>query len=330
MYSVAQWYINKHDQEPLQMGTTFISDYASWLGTDPKQTLDAIFSDLGVKDIRFVSYWSKIEATRGSYDFSELDWQFAMANQYGAGVSLAIGLRQPRWPECHLPVWAENTPKDVWQPELNKFITAVINRYKNNPALSSYQLENEFFMEIFGECQDFDRNRLVSEYELAKSLDPKHPVIIARSDNWVGVPVGQPTPDQFGISIYKRVWDYHYTKRYVEYPLPPWYYAFLSGLGEIISGKSMMIHELQAEPWMPPNMRISHDTLDEQAKSINAKRIKDRIDYAQDTGIRHIQLWGAEWWYWMKTTQNDPGPWNVVKQAVVDARSQNQKLLMTD
>ncbi len=99
-YGVAQWYIAKHANEPLVLGTTFISDYAQSFGLDPKDTLNAILGDLKVKQIRLVSYWDQIEPTPGKYDFSNLDWQFAMANQYGAKVSLAIGLRQPRWPEC--------------------------------------------------------------------------------------------------------------------------------------------------------------------------------------------------------------------------------------
>lgn len=326
MYGIAEWYIHKHNSEPLQIGTTFIPDYAEYLGLDPKATLSSILNDLEVKNIRLVGYWSTIEQTPGKYDFSSLDWQFKMAQDAGAKVSLAIGLRQPRWPECHLPTWAETEPKSVWQPQLYSFMSAVIARYKDNPSLDSYQLENEFFMKIFGTCTDFDRSRLTEEYNLVKKLDPDHTVIIARSDNWVGVPVRQPTPDRFGISVYKRVWDYHFTKRYVEYPFPPWYYAFLGGLEEMISGKDMVIHEMQAEPWLPPGMTINKDTLAEQAKTMDAKRLKDRIKYAQDTGVRSIDLWGAEWWYWMKATQNDPSEWNVVKQAIVDANTQNQKL----
>ena len=326
MYGVAEWYIHKHDKQPLQLGTTFIADYAEYLGLEPKQTLNAILSDLNMKNVRLVSYWSDIEQSQGTYDFSGLDWQFAMAAKYGAKVSLTIGLRQPRWPECHMPTWADNEPTSVWEPQLYAFMKAVINHYKNNPVLVSYQLENEFFMKIFGDCTNFDRSRLTEEYNMVKQLDPSRPVIVARSDNWVGIPVRGPTPDEFAISVYKRVWDYHFTKRYVEYPFPPWYYSFLAGAEEMISGKDMVIHEMQAEPWLPPGMTISKDTLAEQYKTMNASILQKRIKYSEDTGMREIYLWGAEWWYWLKTTQNDPSVWNVAKQAVADAAAQNQKL----
>ncbi|MBI1952465.1 hypothetical protein HYS42_01925, partial [Candidatus Saccharibacteria bacterium] len=171
-YGIAQWYIARHANEPLRLGTTFTSDYAQSYGLDPKDTLNAILGDLNIRQIRLVSYWDRIESTPGKYDFSNLDWQFAMANQYSAKVSLAIGLRQPRWPECHMPTWALKEPKSVWQPQLYKFMDAVVSRYKNNPALETYELENEFFMSVFGTCTDFDRNRLIAEFKMVKAWDP--------------------------------------------------------------------------------------------------------------------------------------------------------------
>jgi len=328
MYGVAQWYIHKHDKQPLVLGATFIPDYAESFGLNPKDTLQAMLSDLKLKQVRLVSYWSDIEPTPGHYDFSKLDWQFAMARQYGAKVSLSIGLRQPRWPECHEPDWVNIDPanQNAWKPQLFHFMEAVINHYKDNPALGDYELENEFFMKVFGECKDFDRSRLVDEYNLVKAMDPAHHVIVSRSDNWIGIPVGQPTPDEFAISVYKRVWDATITHRYFEYPLPPWFYASLAGSEELLSGKDMIIHELQAEPWTPNGKLITEISVDEMYKSMNPQRLKDRIAYGEATGMRTIDLWGAEWWYYMKVKQHDPGVWNVVKDAVAQADAQNRRL----
>ncbi len=327
-YGVAQWYINKHKNQPLVLGATFIPDYAQSFGLDPKDTLNAMLGDLKLKQVRLVSYWEDIEPSPGVYDFSGLDWQFAMAHKYGAKVSLSIGLRQPRWPECHNPSWVNIDPKNesAWRPQLNKFIEAVVMHYKTNPALQDYELENEYFLKVFGQCTDFSRSRLVDEYNLVKAMDANHKVIVSRSDNWVGIPVGKPTPDEFAISVYKRVWDATFTHRYFEYPLPAWFYASLAGYEELLSGKDMIIHELQAEPWTPKGLEITQTSVKEQYKSMNPQRLKTRIEYGEATGMRTIDLWGAEWWYYMKVKQNNPEVWNVVKQEVSQTAADNQKL----
>lgn len=313
-YGVAQWYIYKHRNDPLVLGTTFVPRYARYYDLEPKEVLHNIIYDLKVKEIRLVSYWDDIERVPGQFDFSELDWQFEMAEAANVKVSLAIGLRQPRWPECHMPNWAMAESKPEWYAHLKGFMGLVIDRYKNSPVLESYQLENEFFMEVFGICTNFDRERLIDEFEFVKQRDPSHPVIISRSNNWVGVPIGKPRPDKFGISVYKRVWDKGLTKRYFEYPLPSWFYAMLAGWGEVLTGKNMMIHELQAEPWVPEKYELKTAPIEEQNKSMNPKRLRERFEYGKATGMKNIDLWGAEWWYWRKVRFNDPSLWNVAKE----------------
>jgi hypothetical protein len=327
-YGIAQWYIQKHKNQPLVLGASFVPDYAESFGLDPQDTLNAMLSDLKLKQVRLVSYWEDIEPTPGHYDFSKLDWQFALANKYHTKVSLSIGLRQPRWPECHSPGWVNIDPNkpQSWRPQLNQFIEAVIKHYQHNPALQDYELENEYFLKVFGQCTDFSRARLIDEYNLVKAMDTVHPVIVSRSDNWVGIPVGQPTPDEFAISVYKRVWDATITHRYFEYPLPAWFYSALAGEEELLSGKDMIIHELQTEPWTPNGLQITQISVKEMYKSMDPQRLKNRINYGEATGMKTIDLWGAEWWYYMKVKQHDPGVWNVVKTAVAQADARNAKL----
>ena len=313
MYGIAQWYIATQKQQPLRMGTTFIPAYAESLGLEPKQTMDALLTDLDVNHLRLVSYWDQLEPSPGVYDFSLLDWQFEKAEQHNAKISLAIGLRQPRWPECHMPSWAVDQTKDQWQPRLEAFIAAVIERYKNSPSLESYQLENEYFLKAFGICPDFSRDRLVSEYNLVKKADPHHPVIITRSNNAQGIPLNEPQPDLYGISIYKRVWSPP-VKRYVEYPFPAWYYAFLAGAQKIVGDRNMIVHELQAEAWPPNGQSITQTSLAEQNKSFNAARFVDRVEYGKATGMRDIYLWGSEYWYYRLVHHSDPSLWNVAKE----------------
>ena len=329
MYTTAQWYIHSNKSKPLIVGTTFTSDYAKFFGLDPRATLNAMMDELGIRQFRFVSYWDEIEATEGIYDFTDLDWQFALAQQHSASVSLAIGLRQPRWPECHMPTWAESMPKDLWEIRLNDFMQAVMLRYKDSPVLKSYQLENEFFLDVFGICPDFSRDRLEREYRFVKGVDSDHPVIISRSNNAIGLPVGDPRPDQFAISVYKRVWDKTLTKRYLEYPFPAWFYASLAGGGKILTGKDMIIHELQTEAWLPDTgefMMNDIDSIPEQNKSLNAERLVDRIRYGEQTGMKEMDLWGVEWWYWRKSVAGDPSLWTAAQVELSRIAEQNEKL----
>jgi hypothetical protein len=313
MYGIAQYYIHSQQSKPLTYGVSFIPDYAQSLGINPQQTMAALVS-IGVKQFRLVSYWTDIEPTKGQYDYSQLDWEFAQAQAAHVKIILTLGLRQPRWPECHMPAWADNEPITQWQPQLEREMRAVIERYKDSPSLASYQLENEYFLKGFGACTNFSRSRLVSEYNLVRANDPNHPIIIGRSNNDLGIPLGAPIPNEYSVSVYKRVWDGGVTHRYIEYPFPAWYYGFLAGWQEMVDHKNMMIGELQAEAWPPHGMTIPETSLTEQNKSLDASRLRARFTYGKATGMRSIDLWGAEYWYYRLKVDHDPSLWNVAKQ----------------
>ncbi len=313
MYAIALWYQHSQTGKPYELGATFIPSYARYLGQDPKATMAALTDELGVRQFRLVSYWNEVEPEQGTYNFSELDWQFAQAEKTGSTVSLSLGLRQPRWPECHAPKWVDTTkPSKDWQPELEEYIAAVVSRYKSSPSLQSYQLENEFF-NTFGDCHNFDRQRLADELALVHRVDPSHPVIISRSNNYAGLPLREPQPDIHGISLYRRVYS-PWVRGYFTYPFPSWYYAFLAGAQQLTTGKPSIIHELQTEPWPREGASIVDTSLAEQSKTLDAARFRNTVNFAKQTGIRHIDLWGAEYWLYRKDVLRDPSVWNEAKQ----------------
>lgn len=328
MFIVSQWYAYSNRDEPYKIGATFISPYAEFYGLDPEETLTAMTDDLGFEYLRLVSYWNMHEQEPGEYDFSELDWQFAHAEARDIEVSLAIGLRQPRWPECHMPSWAAELPKDEWYPALKDYMEVVINRYKDSPALASYQLENEFLLEVFGECPDHDRERLIDEFYFVKELDPATPIIVSRSNNatpsW---PVGEPRADIVGASIYKRVWDRTITKRYFEYPFPAWFYGFLAGGTKLTTNRESVIHELQGEPWLPDGYSMLDAPTDELYKSMSPDMLRDRFDYGRKTGIKTLDLWGVEWWYYRKKFQGDDSFWEIAREEINYTNQLNQEIL---
>jgi hypothetical protein len=329
MWGIGEWYIYSQRQIPLTYGVSFIPDYAQSLGLNPKQTMKAL-TKIGVRQFRLTSYWSDVEPSPGQYNFSQLNWEFAQANAVHAKIILTVGLRQPRRPECHPPNWIKtNKPMSSWEPQLLSYMTKVINRYKNNPALEAWQLENEYFLKGFGNCTNYSRSRLIAEYNLLKKLDPTHPIIVGRSNNAIGFPVGQPQPNIFGISVYRRVWDANVTHQYLEYPYPSWFYAFLAGVQEIFIHKNMIIAEMQAEAWPANGKPITQVSLKEQDKSINSTRLRNRFVFSKNTGMKDVIMWGAEYWYYRKVVLHNPNMWNVAKQEFKTNNFHNGQYLFT-
>lgn len=304
-------------------GVSFSIKYAEELGNDWKANYLALLNDMGFKKFRLMSYWDTIEPQKGKYTFADLDWQMDQAKIHNAKVSLAIGFRQPRYPECHEPDWAKKLPvnQDKWNQALSDYITATVNRYKNNPALGSYQLENEAVNNWFGSCRGSaaPRDRLQAEFDLIKRLDKKHPVYMSLSDEH-GFPLGKPRPDAYGFSIYRVVYSTN-TKIhfYTTYPITDWYHRLRAAIIVHILHRPVFIHEMQLEPW--GSAATEKLTIAEQNKSMSVAQIHKSLTFGRKTGIREQYLWGGEWWYWRKTHFNDASVWNAVKSELKAAQN---------
>jgi len=281
------------------------------LGLDWKQNFLALVDGLNFKHLRLMSYWDESEITRGNFDFSDLDWQFQQAQKRGVKISLAIGLRQPRWPECHEPDWALQLKGNAWKQALYAYMQVVVDRYKNDPALDTYQLENEGMNNWFGTCDAPDRQRLIEEFGLVKKWDPKHKIIMSLSDEH-GIPLGQPVPDIYGFSVYRTVWNTKFPPEgYINYPTPVWYHRLRAAVITAIQHRPIIIHELQMEPWGPVDTK--NLTVAQQDQSMSVDKIKDNFHFARQIGIKEMYLWGGEWWYW-RMVNGDPTIWNTVKE----------------
>lgn len=293
-----------------RIGVSFSEKRATELGLDWRANYQALLDDMNIKAFRLMSYWDIHEPARGQFDFSTLDWQMDEAAAHGAKVTLSIGLRQPRWPECHQPEWALQLKGNGWKQALYAYIEVVVKRYEHHPALESWQLENEAVNDWFGACDAADPTRVNEEFSLVKKYSAK-PVWMSLSDQH-GLPVNPPTPDKYGFSVYRTVWS-EKTRPYIgylTYPTPIWYHRARAGLIKIMTGKDVFIHELQLEPWGPAD--TSKLSIAEQDKSMSLSQIHDSIYFAREIGANDIYTWGGEWWYWRKS-QGDPRIWNTVK-----------------
>lgn len=279
---------------------------------DWQPVLHSLIHDLGVKQFRLMSYWDEHETTRGNYDFATLAKQLKIIQAAGGEVSLCLGVRQPRWPENHWPNWAWRLPKPERDTALMRYLDATVAFAKEWPCITSYQLENEALLTNFGTRPDTDRRRLRAEFKLVKHLDPTRAVAMSTSTSW-GIPIRRPIPDYVGFSYYQVL--YHDGKYRLSFHRP-WLDRIRAALIRLIHRKQSFIHELQAEPWGPKN--IWEMDLPEQYKSMSLAQLQSNIRQAEATGLYPIYLWGAEWWYWLKSKNRAPEHWNAVQKLYRD------------
>ena len=297
--------------ENIIWGVNFSQAHARDLGLDWRAVYSAILDDLKVKNIRISADWDMLEPGDGVYDFSDLDFQMDEAEKTGAKVILVFGMKTTRWPECHVPKWAEGLKKEKREEKLLEFIGDFVSRYKSRKNLYAWQLENEPFFK-FGNCPAFDRNFFEKEIDtLRRADDTRKPVIITDSGEYSLWLEPAKYGDIVGITMYRKVWA-DSIKNYFDIPFPPVYYGRKALIIEKIFGKKTACLELQAEPW---GETLLYDLPPEKYKdTMDVKKFEAAVSYAKKTGLDTFYLWGAEWWYALKEKQGDDSMWQEAKK----------------
>ena len=288
-------------------GVTFSQVFAEEMELDWKKVYSAILDDLGVRRLRLIAYWPKVEPFPQRYSFDDLDYQINTAGRKGANIILVVGRKVPRWPECHVPEWASSLSESEQQRRILSLIEQIINRYKENDAIIAWQVENEPFLESFGECPDLDEEFLDKEIDLVRRLDSSRPIIVSSSgelSSWIRPAT---RANILGTTLYRIVWNS--TLGYFKYPIPPIFYHKRANLVKWVTGiDRIIIVELQAEPWGPGP--ISQMDIGEQVKSMDLDKFRKIVDYTYKTGFDEAYFWGVEWWYWRKELLDYPDIWN--------------------
>lgn len=297
--------------------TSFSVKQADQLGVDWKDNYTALLDDLEIRQFRLMSYWDDGEPVKDQINLDNLDWQMDEAAKRGAKVSLSIGLRQPRWPECHEPKWATTISKEQWEKELFEYISVVVKRYDNHPALESFQLENEALAWWFGDCRENpDPDRIDREFKMVKSLTDT-PVWMSLSDQY-GLSVNPPIPDAYGYSLYLYVYNRVLPGTYTNPSPPIWFHNLRAVIIGKMHNKPFYLHELQLEPWGPREIKQLSEQ--EQDITMSPKQIKHNLQYARKIGFDQVYTWGSEWWYWRKVN-GAPGVWETVRTEINDSRN---------
>lgn len=291
----------------IRYGASFSAAYAEELGLNWREVYVAMLDELGVRDIRIPVYWDRVEAQRDVYDWVETDYMLRVAAKRDARVVLVLGRRVPRWPECHVPSWAEAEPWDVQKEELREFLREAVARYQENPAIEYWQVENEAYLTVFAteHCGELDEEFLKEEIALVRSLDER-PILVTDSGNlglwWKPYSHG----DAFGTSLYMYFW----TPNFGQYKtrLPAVYYRAKERVMQIVHGKKpAFLIELSLEPWL--TQPIKDTGIDVQLSRMDKEKFDEIIEYASRTGFERQYLWGLEWWYYMRE-RNHPEFWD--------------------
>ena len=301
---------------PIEWGITFSQKFSDELdfgeGLGWRDNYDAILHDLDARKLRLIAYWDLLEPEDDVFDFSGLDYQMKTAEEVGASIALVVGKKVPRWPECHIPRWAREFPNKQ-DEELLEFVEVVVNRYKNSPVLQYWQIENEPFLPFGeGECALSGKALLDEEITLVRSLDSAHPIIITDGGEiglWFRA---AKRGDIFGTTMYRRAHNNVFGN--FEYPLPPEFFRIKEKITRFFIHdyeKKFIVIELGMEPWL--SRQLYETTAEEQFEVFDFAFFQDTIEYAKETGFDEYYLWGAEWWYWLKTEQEDPRFWNEAK-----------------
>src|SRR3989344_7049599 len=115
--------------EKIKWGVVFSQKHEKDLGLDWRESYLAILDELEVKNIRLIAYWDLIEQEEGKYDFEDLDWQIKEAKDRDVAITVVMGMKVPRWPECHIPEWAKGATKEKQQERVLALLEKIVTRY---------------------------------------------------------------------------------------------------------------------------------------------------------------------------------------------------------
>jgi hypothetical protein len=306
----------RSDTTDTQLGVTFSSRYASDIGLDWKQAYISMLDDLKVRNIRIPVYWDLVEKSDGQYDFTDLDWELSQAQQRNAHVILVVGKKVPRWPECYVPDWVGSDPNTI-KDKLLAFEDTVVVHYKDgHPEISDWQVENEPFLN-FGICGSVDPNLLDAEIAEVRKDDPSRKIIITDSGELSSWIPAASRADIFGTTMYREVYSsrviFGHTLGHWDYPWGPNFFRIKELFIKIFAHQdNPIVIELQGEPWVQG--WTTSAPVSEQLDSMNAQKLDSNVQFAKETGMKQVYIWGVEWWYWMKVNQNNPSLWDEAKK----------------
>jgi hypothetical protein len=306
---ISSW--NFGDDKEIIWGVNFSKKQADNLGLNWKFVYWKMLDEYKfIKIIRMPIYWDEVEQSSGKYVFDDYIWMIKEAQKKDIKIIPVLGRRVPRWPECHEPwFYGLKTESEKEQIILN-FVKAEVEALKKYPNIIRWQVDNEPFLNIFGECPKRKDEFVEKEIELVRSLDNRQIVITESGElsSWLR---GAKIADILGVSLYRKTWNSNWG--WFQYPLPPAFYYFKSQAIKFFTGVEKIINtELQVEPWAQSG-DLTKMSLFDQKYAMDLDGVKNSISFAKKSGFDEIYLWGVEWWWWMGQKNGDWSYWEYGK-----------------
>lgn len=310
----------------MKIGVTLSHRHLADIGVDLDKALDSLLL-LSLTNVRLCCYWNEIEQTPGKYSYDNLDKIVKFCQKNKINIIFALGMKAPRYPEYHLPNWANSKVNLSRLSEiglnqkylfnrLSLFLEKTINRYKGYSSIKVWQIENEPLDPSGERWLRISEAFLNSEVRLIKSLDPKRKVATTLWGNELGLrKVYKKVSDEvdlIGFDFYTKC-PATFLKFFLRYMGPN---DSLNKIKSIIeelklSGKKVYIAELQAEPWEPNEIF----TKKYRPKSFLPADFRKNLDFAKKVGLETVYLWGFEYWLW-KLQNGDSEYWDKAREAI--------------
>src|SRR5919206_1297894 len=311
---------------PVQVGISFSPRRAAYLGLEYRKAFTRLEA-LHFRVIRLSAYWDEIEAD----GFDQLDWLMNEAKRSHQPVVLTVGMKALGWPEFYLPpstapaaglvsgqdVAADATIRDGTLA----LISETVLRYKDNPSLIAWQVENEPFNRAGPDRLWINASFVREEMASVRQLDSHHRPLIVNAFShfnlvfdqasarqgfdlrqWLGFEADSAERDSLavlnrgdvlGLDVYTAIGyqflgQDHMSRADVDWP------DRLARLRETArqQGKQAWITEAQAEPWESEGNSYANP------KSTSPQSIRSIFTNLKDAGYTTVLFWGSEYWLW--------------------------------
>ena len=311
---------------PVRVGVSFSPQRAAALGLDYQRAFRQLEA-MHFRLIRLSAYWNEIDAL----GYGDLDWLMAEALRARQPVVLSVGMKGLGWPEFFipsgtLPEEAVGEGKDVAAPEVVRqaalqFVDQTVRRYRDNPALFAWQVENEPFNRAGPKRWWIDPTFVREEMDGVRLLDHHdRPVILNafshfnlifdQASNRDGLDLARllgfdgdtavkdslallHRGDVLGLDVYTAIGyrflgQDHLSRADGDWP------DRLDALRQAAQrqGKRAWITEAQAEPWEASPATYT------DPRSTSPAAIRQLFLALKDAGFGTILLWGSEYWLW--------------------------------